>query len=262
MRRLTTTAGVEDVAPAWSPDGRRIAFGRNGLKAGWHLYLMRPDGTHQRAITGRLSFATEPAWSPDGRRLAFTWMPARPPATFAQQVAIVSADGSGMHVLTHYSKFNGGTGHPAWSPDGKTILFTGGLSIREGSARDVWSVHPDGRGLRRLIANAADASWSPDGKRIAFSRRGDIYTATPAGTQIRQLTHGHYADATVPAWSPDGREIAYATMHYDKRENPIAECVTVMRADGSGRREITKRDANFWASSPDWKPARASHVLK
>jgi Tol biopolymer transport system component len=180
-------------------------------------------------------------------------MPSRLPSTFAQQVAVVNADGSALRVLTQYRKFKGGTAHPAWSPNGKRILFTGRLSIRDGSAADVWSVRPNGRDLRRLIANASDASWSPDGRRIAFSRRGNIYTATATGTQIRQLTRGSYADATVPAWSPDGSQIAYATMHYDKRENPTAECLTLMGADGSGQHEITRRDPDFWATSPDWQ---------
>lgn len=255
MRRLTNTANVEDVAPAWSPDGRRIAFGRNAGRAGWRLYSMDGAGRHQRAITGSMSLASDPSWSPDGRRLAFSWMPRRLPRMFAQQVAVVHADGRGFRVLTQYARFKGGTGHPAWSPDGNTILFSGRVSDRADARSDVWAVRPSGTGLRRVVADGGDAAWSPDGRAIAFSRRGDIYRASATGKGLRQLTHGHYADSSVPAWSPDGTRIAFTTTHYDKAKSVVGACLTVMNADGSDRREITRRDPDFWAQAPDWQPS-------
>jgi TolB protein len=215
---------------------------------------MDATGGRVRAITGTLSLAGAPTWSPDGRRLAFEWMPLRLPSTFAQQIAVVNADGSGLRTLTSYTTFKGGTAHPAWSPSGKTILFSGGTSSFERAQTDVWSVRPDGRGAHKLLANADAAAWSADGRRIAFSRRGDIYTATSVATGLRRITRGYYADSLEPSWSPDGTRIVFSTAYYDKSKQETSQCLTVINADGTNRREITKRDPDFWATSPSWQP--------
>lgn len=255
MRRITDARNVEDVDPAWRPDGRRIAFARRNAR-GWRLYVMNPDGRRLRAISPVLSDAVAPAWSPDGRQLAFQWLPRRLPArgSLSQQIAVIDANGKRLRTLTKNATFRGGAAHPAWSPDGKTILFSARKSLAENARADVWSVRPSGRGLHRLIVNATDPAWSPSGREFAFSRRGDLYTAASGGRILRRLTHGHYADSAAPAWSPDGSEIAYDTTHYDKQAQAQSECLTVIGADGSRRREITSRDPDFWATSPDWRP--------
>lgn len=257
VRRLTNAANVEDVDPAWRPDGRQIAFTRRDAR-GWRLCLTNADGRRLRAISPSFSNARAPAWSPDGRRLAFTWLPLRPPTTgsLSEQIAVINADGSGLRVVTRNTTFKGGATHPAWSPDGRTILFSARTSLGEQARADVWSIRPSGSGLRRLIIDARDPAWSPDGRTIAFSRHGDLYTAGTTGNGPQRLTHGYYADSTAPDWSPGGRQIAYTTALYDKHEQQIGERLTIIDADGIHRHEITGRDPNFWATSPDWRPAR------
>lgn len=253
LRRLTNTANVEDVDPAWRPGGRQIAFARRDPR-GWRLYVMSADGRRLRAISPTFSDARAPAWSPDGRRLAFVWLPLRPPTkgSLSEQIAVINADGSGLRVLTRNTMFKGGAADPVWSPDGQTILFSGTRSLAEEARADVWSIRPAGSGLRRLIVNASDPALSPDGHRIAFSRRGDLYTASSARNLTRRLTYGHYADSTAADWSPSGAQIAYATAIYDKHQQQVGECLTIIDADGTHRHEITRRDPNFWATSPDW----------
>ena len=82
----------------------------------------------------------------------------------------------------------------------------------------------------------------------------DIYTATPVASGLRRLTHGYYADGLEPSWPPDGTRIIFSTAHYDKSKQQTSECITVMNADGTNRREITKRNPDFWATSPSWQP--------
>jgi Tol biopolymer transport system component len=173
----------------------------------------------------------------------------------SEQIAVINAGGSGLRVLTRNTMFKGGAAHPVWSPDGQTILFTGRMSLGEGARADVRSIRSTGGGLRRLIVDASDPALSPDGHRIAFSRHGDLYIASSAGNLIRRLTHGYYADSTAPDWSPDRTQIAYATALYDKHQQQVAQCLTIIDADGTHRHEITRRDPNFWATSPDWRPA-------
>jgi Tol biopolymer transport system component len=256
LRRLTSAANVEDVDPAWRPDGSQIAFTRRDGR-GWRLYLMSADGRRIRAISPTFSDARAPAWSPDGRRLAFVWLPLHVPRTgsLSEQIAVINADGSGLRVLTRTATFKGGAEYPAWSPDGRAILFDARTSLAEKARADVWAIRPNGSGLRRLIVDASDPAWSPDGRSVAFSRRGDLYTARSDGTFLRRLTRGYYADSTSPDWSPDGTQIAYATALYDKHKQQTSECIMVIGANGTHRHQITKCDPNFWATSPDWRPA-------
>jgi TolB protein len=250
QRRLTPIANREDSDPAWSRDGRRIAFGRGDMRAR-RLAVMNADGTRARTITGPLALAGAPSWSPDGRRIAFAWMPLHPPGpTFAQQVEIVGPDGRGLHALTRYARFKGGAGTPAWSPDGSRILFAGATTSTGKWA--IWSVRPDGRALRMLIPRATEPAWSPDGRRIAFVRDFDVYTATAGGARVRRLTR-HDGESGAPVWSPDGAQIAFVRTKRQKDPSRDDARIAIMNADGSGRREITDRSPLFWASAPSWR---------
>jgi TolB protein len=254
QRRLTGQGAYEDSGPAWSPDGRRIAFGRR-TAAGWRLQVIAADGSGRRAITRRQALADAPAWAPDGRSIAFERLPARLPATgsTAQQVHVVGSGGGGLRALTRNGRFKGGAGQPAWRPDGRRIAFWGRTSLAGDAPPDVWVVRRDGSGARRLISDATDPAWSPDGARLAFSRGGDIYTATATGADVRRLTRTQAGD-TDPAWSADGTRIAFSTMHRRANQARDDRRLSVMNADGSGRREITDRDPLFWAGAPSWRP--------
>ena len=70
IRQLTDSPG-EDWNPAWSPDGKSLAFASN-RSGTWNLFMMRADGTDIRQLTDSPGTDLEPVWSPDGKKLAFT----------------------------------------------------------------------------------------------------------------------------------------------------------------------------------------------
>ena len=98
-------------APAWSPNGRTIAFTRATAQGtvtdDAHVWTVRPDGTRLRQLTREPVEARQPSWSPDGRRLAITTKPSGPNT----DIATIRADGSGLRVLTH----GGHNFNPDWS---------------------------------------------------------------------------------------------------------------------------------------------------
>jgi TolB protein len=70
---LTNTTQFNEGAPAWSPNGRRIAFSSNrgSQNSNSNIWVMDADGSNPRMVTTAVGHNTEPAWTPDSRRLVF-----------------------------------------------------------------------------------------------------------------------------------------------------------------------------------------------
>jgi TolB protein len=128
--------GRGGVDPAWSPDGRRIAYVRLDSPG---VYIVDPDGRGRRRLTrGSTWRYTAPAWSPDGRKLAYGT-----DRTGNFEVEVVNADGTGRGNLTRNPAYDG---DPVWSPDGRMIAF---VSNRDGRYA-IYVMNPDGSGQRKL----------------------------------------------------------------------------------------------------------------
>lgn len=157
----------QNSTPDFSPDGKKIAFisSRDGAKA--QIYVMDVDGGNLTPLTTDSSVGHyNPIWSSDGKRIVYYSVK----GDRKDQVWVMNADGSNQTLLT------GGIGHnifPAFSPDGKNIIFSssnrdgGNTSYVEGSY--LYVMNADGSRLRRLPGiKSFFARFSPDGKKIAY----------------------------------------------------------------------------------------------
>jgi Tol biopolymer transport system component len=134
--------GRSPANPAWSPDGRTIAFVRrdhwpiDGFTDAVHI--VRSDGSGGRRLTWAPADYFAPAWSPDGRKLAFVT-----DRGGNSEVYVTNADGSKPRNLTRHPGYDG---DPMWSPDGRRIAF---VSNRDG-VYGIYVMNADGSGQRRL----------------------------------------------------------------------------------------------------------------
>lgn len=142
-----------DYNPVWSPDGRWIVFTseRNGSA---DLYRVTADGTGTQQITTSPAYDDQAAFSPDGRRLVFV-------STRANGTADLWIRDLSTNQETPLTTGAGGDFRPSWSPDGKWIAFSsdrGTKIARDGGGQwwvhlqlaDIYIIHPDGSGLKRL----------------------------------------------------------------------------------------------------------------
>jgi Tol biopolymer transport system component len=215
LKQLTHTPAIHDLQPAWSPDGKRIAFVRRSFAdenhpGPWEVWVMNADGGRQR----RIARGTEPTWSPDGGWIAFTG--AYTPRVSRPDIWVARADGSDRRRLTVNSAFSDRS--PDWSPDGNLIAYTTNAGGFGNSTRGLWTMRPDGSHKRLLTprgVRTGSPSWSPDGKKIAFVRSPGTGPSAPAGlwTIDRDGSNEHalgVPGVTSCSWAPAGDAIAYS----------------------------------------------------
>jgi Tol biopolymer transport system component len=118
-RQITDRPG-ESRQPWWSPDGRRLAYSADNGTGSFQLWLAAEDGSQSRAIT-RQGGWQQPFFSPDGREIAVS---ARLDGGVFR-IVVINADGSGIRKIAQPEATD--NVHPAWSPDGRSIVFTSGM---------------------------------------------------------------------------------------------------------------------------------------
>ena len=235
--RLTFNT-IEDYMPAWSADGRSIAYtayerGNAGL------YLLFPfEGKRELVFGQGTSFAA--SFSPDGRWLAFC----STENEANSEIYVANADGRNPRRITFNNAIDTA---PTWSPTSREIAFT---SDRLGSPQ-ILIMDREGSNVRRVSFGGSthhDApAWAPTGDRIVYVSRVeavfDMYILDLRSNEISKLTEG-YARNEFPCWSPDGRHVVY-------QSNRAGSTNQIFSVDYDGRniRQLTSKGEN---KLPDW----------
>ncbi len=247
--RQLTAPGISADKPAVSPDGRLIAFDRQG-GPGYGIWTVNAaDGSGARQVTVEPQAVaendTDPAWSPDGSRIAFVR---------GNDLYVMNADGSGTANLT--SSFASPVQDPDWAPTGGEIAF--------GASSQIFVVGAGGTPVPSQLnptapGNRSNPSWSPDASRIAYTRgppgaTGGIWTIdrATAPNETALLTGTAVGEVWELAWSPDGSKIGFIS----DVGNPAQEELFTVNADGSGLIRLNQ-DAD---TAMDWGTPSAAPI--
>ena len=234
---VSTQTDWKDGSPAWSPDGKRIAFysERDGHA---EIYVMNADGTALTRLTDTRADEGYPAWSPDGRTISFDSDRNGNFDIFAMNV-----DGTNVRPLTRHAARDVSA---TWSPDGASIVF---MSDREGGGFDVYRAAPDPSASATRVTRTG-STWfpvfSPDGKTLAFHVGRDVHTMPSSGGEPRRLTTDP-ANGMYPSWSPDGLQLAFMSWRNGRTE------IFTMKSDGTDQKVLVSMDPGD-AVDPRWSP--------
>jgi TolB protein len=281
-RRVTENAHF-DCFPALSPDGKKIVFDSNRLRAEGeafntsHLFLMETDGTAQTPLV-RGNSAT---WSPDGRKIAFHASASGTgrPINALPGAATTDSDIFVMNIADFLKK---GTrpknitnnpvaidDDPDWSPDGRKLVFTSHAvtdNTDDHATAEIYVTAAGGAGKPARLTNNAEEerapAWSPDGTRLVFMcRRGgsdfEICVMSADGTRQVQLTDNTIADLS-PSWSPDGRKIVFHRRVEGRGRFQFQ--LFLINADGTGQMQLT--DTPGLNGFPNWGEVRGRGPAK
>lgn len=263
LKRLTHTDSPATGSPAWSPDGRKVAFltSPSGDTRARTVWVVHADGSGQRQVDpagyGRAGSVNGVGWSPDGTRMVLTIDDGRHTG-----LAVMDADGDRFRMLLS-ERAPAEFGDPVWAPDGR-IFF----AYSEGApgVAAVCSIDADGGGLDDVTVLPVDScdhgfSLSQDGRWLALfdSREGRavamaadghggenvfLETRTTAGIArpLRDLA------GVASSWSPDGTRIAFAASGALSGD---ASALYIIRIDGSGLKRVPDTGP---ARQPAWQP--------
>ena len=258
--RLTFEIG-ENRLPAWSPNGRQIAF-ENGSVGGIDLFVMDADGKNQRRLTNQRDDDRSPHWHPDGTQIAFirkVWQRHR------DRIYTIDIGGGEPQQVIQAHKIQ----KVRWSPDGTKIAFSG--SVEKDEPTEIHVVDADGKRLWRVSKRLPETrmelgDWSLDSKKLLYTviqdaaEFEDYLEIATLHSELRQVIHRKqflkHVDPQIErwgkaiptrgfGWSPDGKSILiglYLNKNWDIYRYRLADGKRVQLTDDKS----TDRDAQEW----------------
>jgi len=245
---------------AWSPDGQKIAFiGIGGEVVDGNIYVVNMRGKISRLVRLSQMRINNLDWSPDGKYIVFE-------ATSYQKIegnttgmsgirignTFYAEAGSGIYIMnadgTNITKIVEKGKYPAWSPDGKKIIF---ISCRENEYGKIYIINTNDGNITKLtidsnitkITIGESFTWRPDGKKIAFvcwiGETQQICVMNVDGTNLTIVTNFQgVMNIKELNYSPDGKKIAFVS----------GSEIYIINADGTNLTKLA--EGNY----PTWSP--------
>jgi Tol biopolymer transport system component len=243
------TENAADTEPSFSPDGRTIAFAREG-----HIYTVRPDGSGERRITSGDALDSRPQISPNGRIVVFE---RRTEEAGPAHLYTVSVGGGTAKELAPDTAEDT---EARFSPDGTKIVFVRTTTSGSRPNADLYSVRPNGTGLTRLTTTTRVDEFDPRyfAGGIVYSRGNqsegaagyaDIYTMKANGAKVKPLVRG-VGSAYVEDVSPQGHTLIFRRDRglWQKRIGPGKATKIAELPDGSQTNSVFSSDGRSVAT--------------
>ena len=248
-----TEVVASDTDPAWSPDGKRIAFTSN-RDGSSQVYVMDADGKYPMELTSDY-LNDKPVWLPDGERIAFRtydgvdqW--------WWRIVDLTSFEITELSPPSYDPFFQ----TPAWSPDGSQLAYMSLVEQQErndGSSQLHVKVLPNrsDTAVTNDVWENVNPIWSTDGERIAFFSERDgtynlfaLYVINVDGSGLERVTPPLYTAQASVSWSPDGKWVVVGGNVYPHND------VQIINLESKEVLEFLELTTDLWASDPVWQP--------
>jgi TolB protein len=239
-----TNVEAHNYYPVYSPKGGSIVYASNQNGGAFDLFLFVFEGSRLIRLTNFIGNVVSPSFSPDGTRILFANRAGEGPTS------LWTVENTGENADLLYAGPNTIVAAD-WSPDGETIAFA--MTVDQLGSYEIFLMGVDGSNVRQLtrglVGIGGSLDWSPDGKYLLVyagpAGDKDIFRIDIAAETAAQLTDG--GNNAASSYSPDGQWIAFNSL----RNNDQAD-IFIMRADGSGMRQVTDNPEPDW--QPQWEP--------